>query len=378
MNGKETWRSELGPSKTALGPQKRQLGPQLDPWEGSKLYVNKIKGIGAKLSNLDGKSKNHIGGSCTTGLFFSAIFDEFALELRLKGYSENTIQSTCYNVKRFLKSMGVSPRRTGSSDIKHYISDMYESGRYCARSIRSMIESLKRFYSYLHQTGQIFCDPAGEIESTELRACIPKNVLTTGEMESIRKSVNGTSFLKLRDRAIIEVLYSTGLRLSELAALNIPDLDLSAGILVVQKGKGGRDRRAILVADAVTSIKKYLEYRCKNPDRENALWINYKGNRLSGQMIRKILNRYAEKAGVTTPAHPHAWRHGLATSLLRKGASIVEVQRFLGHVCVRSTQIYTHILIQDLKDVHRRCHPRECDFEKMKGRIEEWTPIFSN
>lgn len=298
---------------------------------------------------------------CKTGLFVSEIFSEFALELRVKGYSENTIKCTCFNTQKFLKTAGVSPRRVGSNDIEKYVFYLRDALRYSNQSIQTTIQSLKRFYGYLHRTGQILIDPTADLEAPEVKKLFPKNILSSLEMESIRKAVSGTSILKLRDRAIIEVLYSTGLRLSELAGLDIADLDLIAGILRVQKGKGGRDRRAVINSDAISAVKIYLERRMQTPGQTNALWINYKGDRLSGQMIRKILNRCAEDADVKTPAYPHAWRHGLATALLRQGANIVEVQRFLGHVSIRSTQVYTHILIRDLKKIHHRSHPRERD-----------------
>lgn len=298
---------------------------------------------------------------CTTGLFFSEIFSEFVLELRMKGYYESTINGISRNVKMFLKTTGVSPRQAGSKDIEQYVSDLYEPGRYSLSAIYTKIRSLKLFYGYLHRTGQILFDPAAKLEKPKVKRSFPKNVLSSREMESIRKGMSGTSLLKLRDKAIVEVLYSTGLRLSELAGLNIADIDLNADILRVQKGKGGRDRRAVMNSGAVLAVKAYLEQRRQSPDETNALWINYKGERLSGQMIRKILKRGAKDADVKTPAHPHAWRHGLATSLLRQGANIVEVQRFLGHVSIRSTQIYTHLLIKDLKNIHRQCHPRERD-----------------
>ncbi len=298
---------------------------------------------------------------CKTGLFFSEIFSEFALELRIKGYSENTINSTWYNAQKFLKKVGVSPRQAGSDDILKYVIYLRDVLLYSHRSVQTTIQSLKRFYGYLHRTGQILIDPTNDIEIPEVKKLFPKNILSSREMESIRKAVSGTSVLKLRDKAIIEVLYSTGLRLSELVGLDITDIDLNAGILRVQKGKGGRDRRAVMNFDAISAVKTYLERRMQTPDQTNALWINYKGDRLSGQMIRNILNRCGKDADVKTPAHPHAWRHGLATALLRQGANIVEVQRFLGHVSIRSTQIYTHILIRDLKEIHHRSHPRERD-----------------
>ena len=319
----------------------------------------------------------------TTGLFPVEIFSAFSLDLRLKNYSENTITGTCYNVKRFLKIMNISPRQVGSTDIHEYLEYMVCSDRYSEQSIRTNFQSLKRFYGWLHRTGRIFCDPTADFETPEPIKRLPKTILSFREMELIRNAVSGKSLLNLRDKAIVEVLYSTGLRLSELSGLNIADLDLNDGILFVQKGKGFKSRQAILNQDAVSAIKNYLKCRISNgiPStriEHQALWINYRGDRLSGQMIRKILNGYAKAAGVTTPAHPHAWRHGLATALLRQGASIVEVQRFLGHVSTRTTQIYTQILISDLKAAHRMCHPRELDFERKKRGTKEWMIGFRN
>jgi integrase/recombinase XerD len=332
-------------------------------WRSGTLQVksHKKKQVIVETAQLGCDFEKGIGGICTTGLFVIEIFEKFAQELQLKGYSENTIRSTFYHVKRFLKTIEVSPCRTGSDDIQKYIGILYETGRYCTRSIRANIQSLKRFYRYLHRTGQILFDPAALIEAPEEKQILPKSILSSQEMESIRKAVSGASLLKLRDKAIIEILYSTGLRLSELAGLDIADIDLDAGILRVEKGKGGRERLAVMNPEAVSAVKTYLKCRRKTRNETNALWINTKGDRLSGQWIRIILIRAAKKTGVTTKSHPHAWRHGLATSLLRQGANIVEVQRFLGHVSIRSTQIYTHVMIRDLKEMHRRCHPRERD-----------------
>ena len=332
-------------------------------WRSAALQVKDFdfQQVTPENSRLGGDFRKGRGAFCTTGLFTNEIFEDFALNLRLKNYSENTIKSTCYNVKRFLKKMGVSPGQTGWLHIERYVRYLYESGRYSSRSIQTFIQSLKRFYAWLHGTGRIFCDPTSEIEAPELNRNIPKAILSPSEMESIRSQMSGDSLLKLRDKAIVEVLYSTGLRLSELAALDISDMDLNSGILRVRKGKGGRNRRAALNSEAVSAVKTYLETRRLTPDLTQSLWINYRGGRLSGQMIRKILQHYAKAAEVETPAYPHAWRHGLATALLRRGADIVEVQRFLGHVSIKSTQIYTHVMIRDLKNVHTRTHPRERD-----------------
>lgn len=122
---------------------------------------------------------------CTTGLFISEIFADFVLDLRMKGYSENTIKSTCYNAQKFLNEKGVSPRQTGADDIAEYISDLYELGRYSPHSIQIKIQSLKRFYGSLHRTGKILFDPTVELDAPKVKRSFPKDILSSQEMESI-------------------------------------------------------------------------------------------------------------------------------------------------------------------------------------------------
>ena len=285
---------------------------------------------------------------------------EFALELRLKGRSESTIETYCKHVRLFIEWVNKPPRQVSESDIKTYISSLYKD-RYAVNSIKIKIRALKQFYGFLYRTGRVFLDPAQNIKEPHVNRLFPRSVLSNADMNAIRKAMPETSLVKIRDKAILEVLYSTGLRLSELAALNIMDLDLAEGMVSVKNGKGGRDRQAILHNVAVKSLKKYLNQRKEIPDDSPALWINYRGERLSKLWIQVMIRKAARQAEVTTASNPHAWRHGLATELLRRGASIREIQVFLGHKSIKTTEIYTHLTIRDLIDVHHRTHPRELD-----------------
>ena len=257
---------------------------------------------------------------------------EFELELRLKNRSESTIEMYCKHVRLFTEWADKPPRQVSESDIKTYLSSLFKD-RYAVNSIKIKIRALKQFYGFLYRTGQVFMDPARNIQEPHVNRLFPRSVLSNADMNAIRKAMPETSLVKLRDKAILEVLYSTGLRLSEMAALNIMDIDLVEGMITVRNGKGGKDRQAILNKTAVKLLKKYLNLRQAIPDDSPALWINYNGNRLSKLWIQIMIRKAARKADVTTASNPHAWRHGLATELLRRGASIREIQVFLGHVC---------------------------------------------
>ena len=167
---------------------------------------------------------------------------EFELDLRLKNRSETTIEMYCKHVRLFVEWVSKPPRQVSESDIKTYIAFLYKD-RYAVNSIKIKIRALKQFYGYLYRTGEVFLDPAQNIREPHMNRLFPRSVLSNADMNAIRKVIPETSLVKLRDKAILDVLYSTGLRLSELASLNIMDLDLVEGMITVRNGKGGRDRR---------------------------------------------------------------------------------------------------------------------------------------
>lgn len=311
--------------------------------------------------------------------FNKIISADFSRDLRLKGRAETTIQAYSFHVEKFLESIRIHARQVGESDVRGHISSLYEEDRYALNTIRLKIRALRVFYRWLHETGQIFCNPTEDLMEPGIKTRLPKHVLSGRDMARIRTEMTGDSILKLRDRAITEVLYSTGLRLSELALLDIADLDFEGGLVSVQNGKGGRDRLAVLSKSAVSALKTYLEKRLDAPGDPAALWINFRGNRLSKYWIWKMIGQAARNADVTAPAHPHAWRHGIATELIRSGASLIAVQRFLGHKSPNTTVIYTHLTVLDLKKTHQKTHPRERDahFQQTRPRFLLSRPALS-
>jgi len=308
--------------------------------------------------------------------YFSGTFrDDFKQFLMLKGYSPQTIETTVYFVRRCVNFLKTAPPQVGAADIDTWLIHLIEDRGYGVHSLCVVIQSLKRFFRYLHRSGGILSDPSNHLPSPRTGYSMHGDLLSCDDMDRIRWSITGQGFLACRDRAILEVLYATALRVSELSSLNCDDVDLFGKVLRIRKGKGGRDRQAVVTDPAVAALRVYLSHRPQQP--ESALFLNNLGNRISSQGIRKKLKTLARRAGVNARSNPHAWRHALATALLRRGASIAEIQGFLGHASIRTTQIYTHILIRELKRIHAISHPREHDFEELE-RTAVWIPTCIN
>ena len=296
--------------------------------------------------------------------------EKFTLTLQMAGFSIQTVSTLRTQVRIFLREIGVLPGQVTSRMLRNYLSEL--STHLSPRTLAVKIQAIRKYYDYLHETGQILINPATGLRLPELRRWQPMLVLSAREMDRIRLKAAGTSLLSFRNRALLEVLYGTGLRASELSALNITDIDFTDGLIHIYGGKGGRDRCAVLTEASASAIRDYLRFRQTSPDDNPALWITCQGRRMNRHVIFKMIRRLARLAGVVTPSNPHAWRHGVATALLRRGASIVAIQRFLGHASLRTTQVYTHIAIGDLKENHRRYHPRERD-----PIPEDIAPLFS-
>lgn len=239
-----------------------------------------------------------------------------------------------------------------------YMVDMHDRG-FSASSMARKSSSLRGFYRFLMREGYIENDPTELLERPKLGKPLPK-VLTRQEVEAILKQPNLETPFGLRDRAILEVLYATGLRESELISLSMNHLNLEAEFISVV-GKGGRERIVPIGAYAMDAIRAYLDKGrnklCKDIT-ERTLFLNPLGRPISRMGLWKIIRKYALAAGVMTDVSPHVFRHSCATHMLEAGASIMAVQEILGHVDVSTTQIYTHLNVKDLKNIHEKAHPR--------------------
>jgi integrase/recombinase XerD len=227
------------------------------------------------------------------------------------------------------------------------------------RSVARKSSALRGFYRFLQREGRMGNDPTIVLERPRLGRPLPK-VLSRAEVEAILAQPNPDSPLGLRDRAMLEVLYGTGIRESELIDLHMGSLNREAEFLSVV-GKGNKERVVPIGRFAIEAIQKYLQAgrpKLIHDISVRILFLNPYGQGMSRMGVWKVVRKYALAAGIARPVSPHTFRHSCATHMLEGGANILAVQEMLGHVDVATTQIYTHLTGQDLKRIHAQAHPR--------------------
>ena len=279
----------------------------------------------------------------------------------VKQASANTVSSYMRDVRQFaawLKtSQGVTVEAVTQQNIDDYLAHLDEGGRSSATRSRS-IASLKNFYGYLVSTGFIAESPLREIHVHREERKLPQ-ILTNQEIERLLNQPSAADAKGSRDKAMREVMYATGMRVTELISLNVEDVNLEQGIV---KCAGTKRIRAIpLYQEAVRALKAYLHnYRNSMVAdlSDHALFLNFNGERLSRQGFWKILKHYQSAAHIEKDITPHTLRHSFAVHLLENGADVVSLQELMGHCDISSTQVYTQLVDQRLKNVYEKCHPR--------------------
>ncbi len=275
--------------------------------------------------------------------------------------SANTLSSYLRDVRQFelyTQSSGViSLLNVDQKMIQNYINYMNKKGKSAATVTRS-IASLKSFYTYLLQKGFINKNPAKNIARVKVERALPQ-ILTSKEVELFLEQPQCTDAKGYRDHAMLELLYATGIRVSELIALNITDVNLSIGILhCVGKSK---ERIIPLYPVAIKALKDYIKdirpSMIASAD-ETALFVNMNGERMSRQGFWKIIKFYQEKAQIKKDIAPHTLRHSFAAHLLENGADLKSIQEMLGHADISSTQVYANLVNQNLKSIYNKAHPR--------------------
>ena len=278
-----------------------------------------------------------------------------------KKMSRNTLSSYMRDIRQFgdyLDGTGdVTYITAGEEDLCGYIDHLREAGKSVATVSRN-IASLKNFYAWLKLNGHIEKIPTGKLVPEKATHKLPE-ILTAKEVELLLEQPECTDRKGYRDRAMLELLYATGIRVTELISLDVTDVNLSAGIINCR----GRDKvRSIpLYPAALKALKDYIEFI--RPDMiaspgERSLFVNVNGERMSRQGFWKIVKSYQQKAGIEKDITPHTLRHSFATHLLENGADLRSIQEMLGHADISSTQIYSQLVKKQLKDVYQRAHPR--------------------
>lgn len=271
-----------------------------------------------------------------------------------RGLSSNTLFSYKTDISQFEKWLPCSILDASSTLVGDYVFFLRKKGLSVA-SISRKLSAIKAFYRFLQQEGLLKENPAQDIVSPRRGRKIP-SYLSLEEVERLLGAPPVERLSGIRDKAILETLYATGIRISELVNLNRGDVNLKSGWLKV-KGKGGRERMVPLGKEAAKWIRRYLGER-ENRGKDVPLFCNRYGRRISRQSCWKILKKYARKAGIKKEIYPHILRHSFATHLLARDADLRAVQELLGHVNISTTQVYTHITQERLKKIYKKYHPR--------------------
>ena len=281
----------------------------------------------------------------------------------LRAYRKDLLQHL-----EFLRELGCDgPKQVTPLNLRKFLVQL-RGKDYKATTLSRKLASLRSFYKFLFREGIIGTNPATVLRSPKRHKTLPK-FLSLAEVESILSAIDEDSPNGHRDRAILETLYSTGIRVSELVGLDVADIDMFSELVKV-RGKGKKERIVPIGGHALEAVKVYLAISNRGQgtgDREQgagaqkdnkALFLNKTGGRLTTRSVARVLEKYMRLSGIRQRPSPHTLRHSFATHLLDRGADLRAVQEMLGHASLSSTQIYTHVTTERLRQVYRLAHPR--------------------
>jgi integrase/recombinase XerD len=294
----------------------------------------------------------------------------FLERLKVLRYSPATVASRQHSLSvffRWLDQAGpgrklIDIREVTQQTVRDYQKHLL--GRYATYSVHTHLIALRRFFEHLEATDALLINPCAGVPLPRLESRLPRSIFTRQEVRRILEAPDTQTKKGIRDKAILETFYSTGIRLEEMTRLTIHDVDHVGGFVRVVKGKGAKDRVVPLGSKACEYVREYLqqvraEWTRDNRD-ERALWLSWRWPHqpLKKQIISVMVRRYAKAAGITKSASPHVWRHTCATHLVGGGANIAYAQRLLGHRDLRTTERYTRVTVPDIKAAHAKAHPR--------------------
>ncbi len=289
-----------------------------------------------------------------------ALVERFLDALWLEsGLSRNTLTAYRSDLEGFLAWSRMPPDAVSRPQVQAYLAECVSNGAR-PRTTARLLSSLRRFYHYLLREELITQDPTAQLDAPRLGRSLPKS-LTEEQVEKLLQAPDTSAALGLRDRAMLETLYATGLRVSELIALDLSRVNLQAGVVRVT-GKGNKERLVPLGEESIEWLQRYLGTARAELLHKSAatdvLFPTTRGAAMTRQAFWHNIKRYARAAGIGVPLSPHTLRHAFATHLLNHGADLRVVQMLLGHADLSTTQIYTQVARERLKQLHARHHPR--------------------
>lgn len=275
----------------------------------------------------------------------------------VKSYREDLTQAVEYFRGQLGEGAGAS--RVSTRVVRSYLAWLHEQG-YAKSTVARRMASVRSWFRFLCRQGALASNPADGLRGPRQDKKLP-HFMSEDDMTRLLETPEGVTPLGLRDRAILETLYSAGLRVSEVVGLELNDIDFDAGIVMV-RGKGKKERLALVGGKAQAALKAWLNARDLLLEgrlaRAAAVFLNKNGTRLTTRSVGRMLEKYLAQAGLDPRSSPHTLRHSFATHLLDRGADIRSVQELLGHASLGTTQIYTHVTTHRLRDSYHKAHPR--------------------
>lgn len=270
-----------------------------------------------------------------------------------KNYSFHTMLNYKIDLKEFFEYLGESPlERIDYFHLRRFLGTL-RSRNLKPRTVARKLSSLRSFFKFLYREGLVKKNPSTLLLTPKLDKKLP-SFLSESDVKKLVETPQGRDKFSLRDKAILETLYSTGMRVSELVGLNKDSIDFISNIVKVS-GKGKKERLLPIGETALRTLREYLDMQ---PHPSKAVFLNHRGGRLTDRSIRNIIQKHIMKTSIQNKISPHAMRHSFATHLLNAGADLRSVQELLGHVNLSTTQIYTHLTTEKLKKIYDTAHPR--------------------
>jgi integrase/recombinase XerC len=281
--------------------------------------------------------------------------EEFLRYLELeKGVSAHTLRAYRKDLTDFMDHVHMEPEKIDMLDVRGFIAEQIRKGLN-KTTVSRRLSSVRSFFKFLYREGHMKSNPAKLVSGPRLPKLLPK-FLSVDDAFSLVEKPEGIGFAPARDRAILELLYSSGLRVGELAGLNVEDINVREA-LVKARGKGKKERIVPIGSKAMDAIKTYLVERILLKSKDKAAFLNRLGTRLTDRGVRRIVVKYARAIALNGRIGPHTLRHSFASHLLQGGADLRVIQELLGHASLSTTQKYTHLDVAHLIDVYDKAHP---------------------
>ncbi|MDA8078709.1 MAG: tyrosine recombinase XerC [Nitrospiraceae bacterium] len=268
--------------------------------------------------------------------------------------SPHTVRAYRKDLEAFGAHVRKEPGEIELIDVRGFVARQIKDGRDKSTAGRRLA-SVRSFLKFLHREGYIKSNPAKLVSTPKTRKLLPR-FLSVDDIFSLVEKPEGIGFIPARDRAILELFYSSGLRVSEVSGLNMDDVNTREGLVKV-RGKGKKERLLPMGSKAVDAVKSYLVEKILLRKRHMAVFINRSGGRLTERGIRRIVVKYARQIGISGQIGPHTLRHTFASHLLHEGADLRVIQELLGHASLSTTQKYTHLDVTHLMDIYDKAHP---------------------